>query len=183
VLFAVSETSAYRTELISRLRQATDDLSWAVRGLTAQQLAYRPGGNEWSIHEHLAHLRDTEQQVYLPLLRWATVPEMLDPLDYNRRDWHDQRYDPDEPASRILDDIARMRDEELLIFRDMSDIVWTRWRTDTRWGPLTCQWIAEAMYRHVLDHLQNVMALRQDLNLMALQPAGVVVGGPAGGSA
>ena len=25
-----------------------------------------------------------EQEVYLPLLRWATVPEMLDPLDYNQ---------------------------------------------------------------------------------------------------
>jgi hypothetical protein len=179
----MSETSTYRTELISRLRETTDDVSWAVRGLNAQQLAYRPGGNEWSIHEHLAHLRDTEQEVYLPLLRWATVPEMLDPLDYNRRDWHEKRYDAAESATRILDDLARMRDEELLIFREMNDVVWTRWRTDTRWGPLTCQWIAEAIYRHVLDHLQNIMALKQDLNLMALQPKSVVVGTIGGRSA
>lgn len=178
----VSETSTYRTELVSRLRLATDDLAWATRGLTADQLAYAPTPNEWSIHEHVAHLRDTEQEVYLPLLRWAMVPEMLDPLDYSRKDWHARRYRADEPVASVLEDIARMRDEELLIFRDMSDATWTRWRSDTRWGPLTCQWIAESIYRHALDHLQNVMALRQDIGLMASQPGPSVAGGYIGGN-
>jgi hypothetical protein len=177
-----TETAAYRSELISRLRSATDDLAWAVRGLTPAQYSYRPPQDEWSIHEHLAHLRDMEQEVYLPLLRWATVPDMLDPLDYSRRDWHEHRYQADEPLSAVMDDVARMRDEELAIFRDLTDMAWTRYRTDTRWGPLTCQWLAELMYRHVLDHLQGIMALRQDLNLAALQPPPVVVGGYIGGT-
>lgn len=175
----MTETGAYKTEIVARIRQATDDLGWVVRGLRSGQAMYSPGEGEWSIHEHLAHLRDTEQEVYLPLLRWATVPEMLDPLDYSRKAWHERRYDAAEPLARVLDDLQRMRDEELLIFRDMPDSIWTRWRTDTRWGPLTCQWIAESIYRHALDHLQGVMALRQDLNLAALQPppAFSVIGG------
>jgi hypothetical protein len=81
----------------------------------------------------------------------------------------------------LMNDIARIRDEELAIFRDMADVVWTRYRTDTRWGPLTCQWVAELIYRHVLDHSQGIMALRQDLNLAALQPPPMVVGGYIGG--
>jgi len=177
----VSETSNYRTELTSRIRASTDDLSWMLRGISTQAAAYKPSEDDWSIHEHTAHLRDMEQEVFLPLLRWATVPDMLDPLDYNRRDWHENRYRATEPLSRLLDDIARIRDEELAIFRGMTDIVWTRYRTDTRWGPLTCQWLAELMYRHVLDHMQNVMALRQDLHLDALRPPPVVVGGYIGG--
>ena len=108
---------------------------------------------------------------------------MLDPLDYSRRDWHERRYKPEEPLPRIMDDIQRIRDEELLVFRDMSDGTWTRFRTDTRWGPLTCQWIAELMYRHILDHLQGIMALKQDLHLAELQPpAPLVVGGYIGGN-
>lgn len=165
-----SETTTYRMELVARLRNATDDLTWAVRGLSHEELRYKPDPNEWSVHEHLAHLRDMEQEVYLPLLRWATVPDMLDPLDYNRREWHEQRYDAEESKTSLLDDIARMRDEELTIFRELDDVTWTRFRTDTRWGPLTCQWIAELMYRHVLDHLQGIMGLVQDLHLAALQP-------------
>jgi hypothetical protein len=177
----VSETSTYRTELTSRLRSSTDDLAWLARGLTMQQAQYKPSDTEWSVHEHLAHLRDMEQEVYLPLLRWATVPEMLDPLDYSRRDWHQRRYDATEPVVELMNDIARIRDEELTIFRDMPDMTWTRYRTDTRWGPLTCQWVAELIYRHVLDHSQGIMALRQDLNLAALQPPPMVVGGYIGG--
>lgn len=177
-----SEITSYRTELTSRIRSVTDDLGWSVRNLSAGKLAYSPSDGDWCIHEHLAHLRDMEQEVYLPLLRWATVPEMLDPLDYSRREWHEQRYRPDEPVAEILDEIARIRDEELAIFRDLTDVSWTRYRTDTRWGPLTCQWIAELVYRHALDHLQCIMALRQDLNLAAAAPPPVVVGGYIGGT-
>jgi hypothetical protein len=122
-----------------------------------------------------------EQEVYLPLLRWATVPDMLDPLDYSRREWHERRYRPDEPATTIVNDLMRIRDEELLIFRDMTDVLWARWRDDTRWGPLTCQWLAELMYRHALDHLQSIMALRQDIELEALRPPPVLAGGYIGG--
>lgn len=177
----MTETATYRFELLTRLRLAGDDLAWAVRGLDRRDLHYSPGRGEWSMHEHLAHLRDMEQEVYLPLLRWATVPDMLDPLDYSRREWHDRRYSSDEPVGSILNEIGRMRDEELAIFREMDDVTWTRLQTDTRWGPVTCQWIAELMYRHVLDHLQGVMGLRQDLHLAARQPrlamADTVVGG------
>lgn len=177
----MSETSTYRSEIVSRLRSVTDDLAWAVRGLNPSKAAYCASIDEWSIHEHLAHLRDMEREVCLPLLRWATVPEMLDPLDYNRREWHERRYDAEEPLPRIMDDVQRMRDEELLIFREMTDGTWTRVRNDTRWGPLTCQWIAELMYRHVLDHLQGIMALKQDLNLAAMQPPpALVIGGYTG---
>ncbi len=127
-------------------------------------------------------MRDMEQEVYLPLLRWATVPDMLDPRDYNRREWRERRYRADEPLAAIVNDIAKIRDEELLVFRDMSDLTWTRIRTDTRWGPLTCQWIAELMYRHVLDHLQNVMGLLQDLHLAAVRPSPTIIGGVIGGT-
>jgi hypothetical protein len=177
----VTETSTYRGEVTSRLRSATEDLAWLARGLTSGQAEYKPAPGEWSIHEHLSHLRDMEQEVYLPLLRWATVPDMLDPLDYNRREWRLQRYSESVSTGSLVNDIMRMRDEELAIFRDMTDVIWTRWRTDTRWGPLTCQWIAELMYRHVLDHQQGIMALKQDLNLAALEPPPMVVGGYIGG--
>jgi len=172
----VSETGTYRSELTARLRSATDDIAWVVRGLLEEQAHYR-------IHEHLSHLRDMEQEVYLPLLRWATVPEMLDPRDYSRREWRERRYDPKEPLAAIMADLQRMRDEELAIFRGMGDATWTRYRTDTRWGPLTCQWIAEVMYRHTLDHLQGIMGLVQDLHLAALEPPPIIVGGYIGGGA
>ena len=60
-------------------------MGWAVRSLTAEQLHYSASPSEWSVHQNLSHLRDMEERVYLPLLRWATVPDMLDPATYSRR--------------------------------------------------------------------------------------------------
>lgn len=172
----VSESSMYRAELVSRLRSATEDLQWMVRGLSQTAGAYSPAASEWSTHEQAAHLRDMEQEVYLPLLRWATVPEMLDPREYNRGAWHSDRYDRNEPLQAVVADIVRIREEELAIFGEMTDAVWTRYRTDTHWGPLTCQWIAELMYRHVLDHMQTIMALQQDIHLERLSPSAALAG-------
>ena len=172
----VSETSTYRAEIVSRLRSATEDLQWIVRGVGRSAGAYTLSPQEWSIHEQVSHLRDMEQEVYLPLLRWATVPEMLDPRDYNRAAWHEMRYNAEEPLEGIVQDIVRIRDEELAIFREVTDTVWRQYRTDTRWGPLTCEWIAELMYRHVLDHMQTIMALQQDLHLEALRPQAAMAG-------
>lgn len=173
--------ASYRAQLLGRLRVVTDDIAWATAGLTHTQSLYKPDDDEWSIHEHTAHLRDMERQVYLPLLRWATVEDMLDPLDYSRRLWHDLRYTPDEPIAEMLEDLKVMREEEIAIFSTLNDEEWARFRTDTRWGPLTCQWIAEVLYRHALDHLQSIMGLNQDLNLAAAQTKPLVVGGYIGG--
>ncbi|HCU99895.1 MAG TPA: hypothetical protein DGL25_01735, partial [Dehalococcoidia bacterium] len=63
---------------------------------------------------------------------------------------------------------GRVRDEEFDVFRELDDSAWLHLRDDGNWGPVTCQWIAEVVYRHALDHLQGIMGLRGDLNLAAL---------------
>ena len=159
----------YRTQLLARLRATTVDLAWAVRDLPRDQHHWTPAPDEWSIHQQFAHLVDMEEQVYLPLLRWATVPDMLEPADYSRRAWREERYDPVVDLGELVAALGRLRDEEFDVFRQVDDVAWTRLRRESCWGPLTCQWIAEVLYRHALDHLQGLMALRGDLHLAALE--------------
>ena len=168
----VSATEEYRAQLLARLRATTDDLAWAVRGLSPDQHRWSPDPDEWSVHEQIAHLVDMEEQVYLPLLRWATVPDMLEPADYSRRAWREERYDAGAGLADLVGQLGRLRDEEFDVFREIDEPAWTRLRSEGRWGPLTCQWIAEVLYRHALDHLQGVMALRGDLRLAALDRDG-----------
>lgn len=159
----------YRAELVTRIQSATNDLAWAARDLDDVAAHYRPEEGEWSIHENLSHVRDMDQEVVLPLLRWIAVPGMLDPRDYSRHEWRRGRYNPNEPVSRIITDIFRMHEEEAEIIEAMSDEAWEQLRDESRWGPMTGQWIAELIYRHTLDHLQQVMALRQDIHLLSHQ--------------
>jgi hypothetical protein len=158
---------SYREDLIVRVGAATEDLAWACNGLSQADSLYQPSEDEWPIHRNVAHLLDVEEQVYLPLLRWATLPGLLDPLDYNRTEWLSDRYEPVEPIAELVQRVRRVREEELEIFSSIPGGEWARYRSqdETRWGPLTIQWIAELIYRHTLDHLQQVMALRQDLGL------------------
>lgn len=185
----MSESVSYRAELLARLRAVTDDLAWAVRDIKSDELYYAPeppalatGQPEWSMHEHLSHLRDMEQEFYLPLLRWAHIPEMLEPKDYSRREWRERRYRRNETAGRLIEDLNKMREEEFLILREVSDAAWMRYRTDSRWGPVSTRWLTECMYRHALDHLQGIMALVSDIHLVPIEGPHVVSDGYIGGT-
>ena len=171
----MSLTAEYRTQLVARLRATTDDLAWAVRDLPGEQHYWTPSPQDWSIHEQIAHLVDMEERVYLPLLRWVNIPDMLEPATYNRRVWREERYDASVSLADLMEQLGRLRDEEFDVFRELDDTAWLHLREDGPWGPVTCQWIAEVVYRHALDHLQGVMGLRGDLDLSALNHA--VVGG------
>ncbi len=164
----MSLTAEYRTQLVARLRATTADLAWAVRDLPGDQHHWTSDPDEWSIHEQVSHLIDMEEHVYLPLLRWAAIPDMLEPADYSRRTWRDERYEASVPLGDLMEQLGRVRDEEFDVFRELDDTSWLRLRDDGHWGPVTCQWIAEVIYRHALDHLQGVMGLRGDLHIAAL---------------
>ncbi|HCV00093.1 MAG TPA: hypothetical protein DGL25_02730, partial [Dehalococcoidia bacterium] len=104
----MSLTGEYRTQLIARLRATNADLSWAVRDVPGEQHHWAPDGDEWSIHEHVAHLVDMEERFYLPLLRWAAIPDMLEPANYSRRLWRDERYDASSPLGAQMEQLGRV---------------------------------------------------------------------------
>src|SRR5690606_8450724 len=108
----MSQISGYRAALLARIRQITDDLEWILGEVGVNDLHQRPTIDDWSIHEHVAHVRDMDREVIVPLLRWATIPDMLGPRPYSRKEWRERRYDDGEPVAMILGDIRRMREEE-----------------------------------------------------------------------
>ena len=93
---------------------------------------------------------------------------MLEPADYNRRVWRDERYEATVPLGDLMEQLGRVRDEQFDVFRELDDNTWLSLRDDGHWGPVSCQWVAEVVYRHALDHLQGVMGLRSDINLASL---------------
>ena len=167
----MSLTAVYRKQLIDRLRLSTEDLAWAVSDLSHDDLRWTSGNGEWSIHEQLSHLVDMEERFFLPLLRWAAVPEMLEPADYNRRVWRDERYNDKTPLRTLTRQMERLRDEESEVLAQLDDQAWLKVQEGGSWSPVTCQWIAEVTFRHALDHLQGVLGVRGDLQLSRhLQP-------------
>jgi hypothetical protein len=62
-------------------------------------------------------------------------------------------------------DLNRIREEELEILETISKEAWHDLRTESSWGPVTCQWVAELIYRHSLDHLQCIVAILQERHL------------------
>jgi hypothetical protein len=52
-----------RVGLIDRSEKSGEDYIWFVGQLTEDEISTIPAPNEWSIHQVVAHMRDTQQRV------------------------------------------------------------------------------------------------------------------------
>tara|TARA_B110000263_G_scaffold146688_1_gene127245 strand:- start:157 stop:669 length:513 start_codon:yes stop_codon:yes gene_type:complete len=156
--------------LLTRIRSIADDFVWITHDLTPDLIHFQLEGDDigdegWSIHQHFSHVVDIEREVSLPLLRWLVLPEMLEPAPYSRKEWLETRYDHQISLPHLIIDLNRIREEELEILETISKEAWHDLRTESSWGPVTCQWVAELIYRHSLDHLQCIVAILQERHL------------------
>ncbi len=159
--------------LLTRIRSVVDDFVWAVHDLSPELLHFqlketRSGSENWSIHQHLSHVVDLEKEVSLPLLRWLVLPDMLEPAPYSRKEWMADRYDYELSSPHLIVELNRVREEEFEILTEIPQENWYNLREASAWGPVTCQWVAELIYRHSLDHLHCIMAIIQERHLDAV---------------
>jgi hypothetical protein len=81
-----------------------------------------------AITVRLRHILD-EQQPYLPL--------------FDDDGWMAAHYDPSEPVTAILDEYARLRQQELSWLRDLPSAAWNRTARHPWWGVRALQWWVE----------------------------------------
>lgn len=90
-----------------RLRGAPARLEELVRGLTRDQLVYRPEG-KWSIQENAGHLLDLEPLWQTRLDDFLAGAEILAPADLSNRKTHEARHN-ERPLEEILTGFRRAR--------------------------------------------------------------------------
>ena len=106
----------------------------------------------------LAHLRALEAQaIALRLRRILDESEPYLPL-FDDDGWMAANYDPSEAVTSILDDYARLRQEEMAWLKDLPPAAWNRTARHPWWGVRALQWwVEQACWspRQHLEQLQN----------------------------
>lgn len=88
--------------LIDRLEQNGKDL-WYLAQLSEGELHAVPAPNEWTIHQIAAHMRDTEQQVFLLRARRMLAEAHPTVQNFEQDEWWQSHpYLPSEPLKQIV---------------------------------------------------------------------------------
>lgn len=151
------------TQLLARLNASAIEVAAAVKLLTTEQLKRAPGAGEWSLHQALAHLRDTEMQVFAyraALILKASESPLV--ANFDQEEWTREHYVEDEPLKKIVAEFRAARRKLVKLLRNTKDQDWARYAIHPQYGKISLEYIALHAYSHTLEHLQAVLTAQEE---------------------
>jgi hypothetical protein len=146
------------TVLLDRLEDSANQVADAVKQLSAERLNHIPKEGEWSLHEALAHLRDTDVQVFLyrvgRILKEQESPKVA---SFDQPEWSREHYSRDEPVEQIVSEFRTARRKLVKLLRGTTDKDWARYAVHPEYGVIPIEYIALHAYNHTLEHLQQLL--------------------------
>jgi len=135
-------------------------LASLVAGLSAEQLAHRPGPAKWSIQEVIAHLADDElvggYRLRMILSSPGTTIQAFDQDVWARTGRYYAR-----DVSSSLELFRVLREANLALLRSLSAEEWDMFGVHTERGVESIRDIAMYFAGHDINHFQQIDAIRQ----------------------
>ncbi len=157
-----------RAQWIDRLEASGQDYLWVMNRLEATAMFTPPSPGEWTVHQIAAHMRDTEEQVFLlrtELLTSETHPTVL---NFDQEMWNREHYMASEPLRRISADFRAARRKLVRLMRGATKKAWENWAVHPEYGKISLDWLLEHDYYHTLEHVAQVGRLHEAETLKKL---------------
>ena len=149
--------SAERDRKIQAYSQAHQQLLAALERFPHEMWKFRPAPGEWSIHEMIIHIADSEANSYVRLRRFLAEPGS-DVLGYDQDVWARQLdyHQQDTAAALELFKWLRLLSTPLLL--DLPEAAWASTVRHSEYGPITLDDWLTTYARHVEVHIAQMQA-------------------------
>jgi hypothetical protein len=151
----MEELFEYRRRLLEHFSTVAVDFERRLAGLSPAQLHEPWNHSGKSRHWLMAHLRATEENLFMVSLR-RILNESQPALDeFDPLAWMQMNYDPQEPIGKLLSGFAHARQQELDCLQNLPGDGWNRVGRHPIWGNRTLQWWIEKCQAHAVSHLHQ----------------------------
>jgi hypothetical protein len=133
-------------------------------GLSDSQLKDHPLAGKWSIHEIVAHLADCEL-VFSGRCRWILYEENKRLVGFDQDAWMEGWRREQEPFEESLERFRVLRQAQLRLFRAASEAELARTAPHEEYGPESVSSYLFKAAGHDLNHLEQIVRLRQLLGV------------------
>lgn len=157
-----------RAAMIDRLEATGKEIAEYLTRFGEDEIYTPPGPNAWNVHQLAAHIRDTEQQVFL--LRSQRVLKEEHPMiaSWSQEEWSRDHYDADEPLDKIIAEFRAARRKLIRLLRQASPEDWDAWACHATLGKLSLGLMAVFNYSHSLEHLAQLIDIHEKALLKEL---------------
>lgn len=150
----IVELQEYRQRLLARFAGLVGDLELTVQQISSSAWHLPIDGTNWTAHQIMAHLRDTEKLAFLPRLARILAEDLPAWERFDRSTWVENYYRPEEPMPEILADYGDLRAHELARLKNLPPEAWSRLARHPSWGMRTLQWLVEHGLAYSEEHLR-----------------------------
>jgi hypothetical protein len=164
----------YQSFLVDSMARGIEDVRDTVRFFPpdAVDRPLRPG--EWTLREHLTHMRIVEER-YLERLNG-----ILASGDYVPSPAPQGTQVSGEPLDAVLDAYVAAGRALVDVYRGLADLQWGQvFNHPTIWGDVTIEWWAHQVIQHAYEHLDELWTLRKFAGLTPEALARVTAPSPA----
>jgi len=152
----MEEILAYRQALLSALLEVVDELAKTVTAIPTQAWYISSSPDSHTPHFTLAHLRELEAQVFARNLQRIQAEDGPGLPLFDDEAWMARHYQPHEAVQNILNELARMRKQEVSWLRDLPAASWSLTGRHPRVGVRTLQWWVELQLDTSRQHVRQI---------------------------
>ncbi len=144
-----------RTQLLEAFKNGLSDLQQALATLPDEVLAFKPTPNEWSIHEIVVHLADTEVQSHVRIRTIISEPSTTLP-NYDEYRWSQALGYSNQDFQLSLRIISLMRESNLSLLTSIDESLWSNFCVHSVRGPETLDTLVRGYTSHMHQHIAQI---------------------------
>lgn len=153
-----------RRAKIESYGRAYTRLETAVRDFPAEMWTYRPDESDWTIHEIIIHITDSEANSYVRCRRLIAEPGS-EVLGYDEAGWA-RRLDYHRQSTAVALELFRLlRQSSYELIRDLPEAVWVNTVIHSESGRMGMDDWLDIYERHVPEHIAQMRAIYETWRL------------------
>lgn len=153
-----------RRDKIESYGRAWSRLESALGEFPRGMWTYRPDDNDWTIHEIIIHITDSEANSYVRCRRFIAEPGS-EVLGYDESTWaRALRYHDQDPAV-ALELFRLLRRSSYELIRDLPESAWSNTIVHSESGRMAFDEWLDIYERHVAQHVAQMRAIYETWRL------------------
>jgi hypothetical protein len=129
--------------------------------LRDEQIHTPPAPKEWSIHQVAAHMRDTQQRVFVYRAQRLVKEAHPTVENFDQDLWHRDHYSPKEPLKDIISEYRIAHRKFIRVLRFATEETWQNYAVHPDFGKISLEWLALHNYQHNLSHIAQIATLAE----------------------
>jgi hypothetical protein len=144
-----------RTQKLEQYRNAYDELTAALKYLPREMWEYRSAPGEFSVHESLVHICDSEANSYVRCRRAIAEPGSA-VLGYDPSAWAEGLHYPDQSTDDALELFRLLRLTSYNLIKDLPEATWSNTIEHSENGMMTLDDWLDVYATHVTEHVVHM---------------------------